>query len=92
MSKHTPGPWAPYDRVDGNVTVLGGIGGDDLVLRTEEWSDNEADMYLIAAAPELLDGVKELVEWLEMEYPESLHQKHFGEWYKLIAKAEGSTK
>ena len=48
VTKHTPGPWAPYDRVDGNVTVLGGIGGDDLVLRTEEWSDNEADMYLIA--------------------------------------------
>ena len=101
MTKHTPGPWVFTEENNGHLEIKGQKRYVAMLFRMDDFEADpvetpdceqaEANARLIAAAPELLDGVKELVEWLEMEYPESLHQKHFDKWYKLIAKAEGST-
>ena len=74
MSKHTPGPWRvqPYTWQRGNVSVFApkfgrapygacvahtpcsdGVGGADGAL---------ANAHLIAAAPELLEALKEIVD------------------------------
>lgn len=62
MSKHTPGPW----RLEGRrimstgedyVALIDGSGGYDSYVTA-----TDADMRLIAAAPDLLEVVRRLVE------------------------------
>lgn len=47
MAGHTPGPWI----ADVEAEVVGAVGGGVVVYETNK---NPADMYLIAAAPDLL--------------------------------------
>jgi hypothetical protein len=72
MSKHTPGPW----NVFGSETVRGSI--PQIHVGTEErltakipvfgQESAEANARLIAAAPELLDGLKQAVDHLKLKY------------------------
>ena len=94
--KHTPGPWiVAEDQVgddDGNVIAD--------VTRYNEWNTTEgivtkempweANAHLIAAAPELLEALKELYNAsLVMERPR--FYKALAEAKKLTAKIEGNT-
>lgn len=92
MSKHTPGPW----RVCGlNVAcnkeiVVASCYRDSLesvVVRPKEMEECLANARLIAAAPELLEALKDAIETAEFE-------KHpFRPWHKkakdVIARIEG---
>lgn len=64
MSKHTPGPWKvakPRKSYrDGNMMY--GIVGPECVSDYEDWGFTEANARLIAAAPELLEALRNLVE------------------------------
>lgn len=66
MSKHTPGPWRQFEH-NGNVMVCAGpshlatvaIGG------AMDESSDRANARLIAAAPELLDALRTILEYAE---------------------------
>lgn len=65
MRTHTPGPWTLNDarstRVDLIDTQQGHAVGEIV------WVDvrNPADARLIAAAPDMLETLREIVEWLD---------------------------
>lgn len=73
QTKHTPGPWH-IDLMDSAVTDswytinggnFGGIATLDIPDKTdypEAWAFNEANARLIAAAPEMLEALKNLVD------------------------------
>ena len=67
MSKHTPGPWRSEPCYRSGYTVWGGTDAVPVcVVDTQDDEGrfgtikNEADARLIAAAPELLEALKEL--------------------------------
>jgi hypothetical protein len=62
MSKHTPGPWVfTTERGDNYITG----GGKTLMCDTQYYPwcpDDDADWRLIAAAPDLLEALEEMLE------------------------------
>jgi hypothetical protein len=61
---HTPGPWG-WNRDETSIGELRGFGitdADHLVIIPPEAIDNEADARLIAAAPDLLAALEQLLE------------------------------
>lgn len=69
MSKHTPGPWYWAPKADGAVFIK----SDDTrplhktvaQVASNELSAMEANARLIAAAPELLEALRDVTEYLE---------------------------
>lgn len=87
--KHTPGPWA----VD-----PGGFSGASDYAPT--WSvtgppsdffylENEADAYLIAAAPDLLKTCMEMIEWFNVQCPPHMVPVGVHRAKEAAAKARG---
>ncbi len=64
MSKHMPGPWTAreYFGEPGRFFVYGGPDGKPIVSRIK----GEANARLIAAAPQLLESCKALLEELRL--------------------------
>ena len=67
-TKHTPGPWLSaeygnYGDYDGKCRVILGDGGDirTAVVLGFDSEENQANALLIAAAPELLEALAELM-------------------------------
>lgn len=68
MSKHTPGLWSVHKANGKTMVVSKGQGAEPSMLYLA-WSisvapsqgDTEANMRLMAAAPELLDALKDLI-------------------------------
>jgi len=90
MRKHTPGPWAPegFEQVVGNGAFYGGlIVGDDgeTVVAQCVMAHNAR---LIAAAPELLDALKQALE--ECIWPNERLSDVHDKVCVAIAKAEGN--
>ena len=90
MSKHTPGPWAMPDSGQGRISKVGVNGGWDGMIATADCGDYArsrseglANARLIAAAPDLLEALKDAVR--DSESP--------GQWLyearAAIAKATG---
>ncbi len=90
MSKHTPGPWAMPDSEQGRISKVGVNGGWDGMIATADCGDYArsrsegfANARLIAAAPDLLEALKDAVR--DSESP--------GQWLDearaAIAKATG---
>lgn len=79
-SKHTPGPWTADRSGDGRKDrfirsgrILEGATGGVAVCRVCNalpHSENEANMTLIASAPELLQKLKGAQVWLELAVEE----------------------
>ena len=73
-TKHTPGPWRYWPCKDGSFNSLNDYmqiaSGHDHVARVIISSTTEADMRLIAAAPELLEALQELSRYFVGEYGE----------------------
>ena len=96
MSKHTPGPWQigkNFGSVVCDTPVPGISGSDD----TEYYgghliaeSVTEANARLIAAAPELLEALKELMVAADRVSAEPV--TWLGKARAAIAKAEGTPK
>jgi hypothetical protein len=96
MSKHTPGPWGYRHNSDygdfiltsaGDIQIIGGCGCCESPFL--DGDNPEADARLIAAAPELLEAVRELVliatgDWADEEGLTAIYNAN-----AAIAKAEG---
>jgi len=93
MNKHTPGPWSfAMPREDGNYVkiYLHGLGRPDKIKGEDSLAGycGEANGRLIAAAPDLLEALDDLLAQVEKDAPEwlSLNQAR-----SAIAKAKGET-
>ena len=102
MSAHTPGPWTlttvptqvghchkigPFpSRNERRPETHACVYVDGLGLRPEDAPELLANARLIAAAPDLLALLKELVD---IEGPQPGHVEWFGRVQAAIAKAEG---
>jgi len=94
MSKHTPGPWYPFYEGSGDYLICSRT--DETEIASLSRSDahfmgtgkgasiNEANAKLIAAAPELLEALREIVSRNEIQHWFNLDQAK-----AAIAKAEG---
>lgn len=71
---HTPGPWHRNIRAKGKYpTVFAGRSTHiATACQMEESSQTEANIDLIAAAPELLSALEYMVEAFNVEEPDSL--------------------
>ena len=94
MSKHTPGPWEAREHSDGSHWFVDWEQGGEGYTLVDGLS--EADARLIAAAPDLLQKLKALVNMLsddKDDYPDSSYFRMIQDAEKealaLIAKAEG---
>jgi len=67
MSKHTPGPWtlSGANTVHGPDCIVAFVGTADEEVRKFSSKRQNADAYLIAAAPELLAALEELLPDLQ---------------------------
>lgn len=93
MSNYTPGPWKAVHRgkhwnnpsVE-NYEIWWSEDGELVVDQVYE----EADAHLIAAAPELLEALKNLYAMVLGECPSLLRDDHHDDMIRsAIAKAEG---
>lgn len=87
MSKHTPGPWS----IDALHCLLRfarkSYGGWNDEIKDDEFFPDEDDARLIAAAPELLEALKGVLEWDYDELDYDLRKR----LESVVAKAEGAT-
>ena len=64
MTKHTPGPWGRNIRANGKYPVV--FAGRNqhvaIVSQQKNGAETEANIDLIAAAPDLLDALRAIVE------------------------------
>jgi hypothetical protein len=87
MGEHTPGPWT----VEGPVALRGGDYWSVILPGLEEPIDlyaadnGEANARLIAAAPDLLEALQEIIKWNEVQ-----HWFNFNAARAAIAKATGA--
>ena len=96
QGKHTPGPWVWA--TSNSWSRLMRVGGKDggilcpVVHQYDAHPDlsipNEADARLIAAAPEMLEALKEAVEVFQIEVP--FGSRTIAQMRAAIAKAEGA--
>lgn len=86
MSKHTPGPWHANPYVHASVHGFAVYADRICMDKLADEIQSEANARLIAAAPELLEALKQAVNLLETEVRPAWEQTHFR---KIIAKAEG---
>ena len=76
MSKATPGPWiynGEYEILSDNDEVLDPYIADVISVNGNYTDENEAERIanarLIAAAPDLLEALEGLLQWLNSVYP-----------------------
>lgn len=88
---HTPGPWKLDKSCDGFRTVSNGSLTICTVGEADLFPAGEHDAHLIAAAPELLETLKEIV--LSIQKGDVVDSTTIGDWYasaiQAITKAEG---
>lgn len=91
MSKHTQGPW---EVVDSFYPSIKEVAGPSFNVKAVMWAtdlteidyqERLADLRLIAAAPDLLEQLREIVEMID---PEG-HDVNFDNARAAIAKATG---
>jgi hypothetical protein len=94
VSEYTKGPWRKLVSEDGFISIghdqtinLGPVLGFRETL-ADVWSDGDAN--LIAAAPELLEALKGVVDEMELaDFDPEDTDTWYGRAIALIAKAEG---
>lgn len=59
MSRHTPGPWRIVEKSDDERLSI--EAGDMFIARTDPCMAQEANARLIAAAPDLLEALQEVL-------------------------------
>lgn len=94
---HTPGPWRVEDvGIDDSIAIMSGPAAEYRWLATAspdpsrgiDWDQTQANARLIAAAPELLRELKELMALVAAEYPQQ-QRVWLANALAAIAKAEG---
>ena len=81
MTEHTPGPW---EAQGATVYQIDGFG-----LCYLEGYRAEADAYLIAAAPDLLEALEHLLLDYESEWGSELVDYEYADVRAAVAKARG---
>lgn len=86
--EHTKGPWEAKQGGDNHFTIED---KDNSYIAEISWRhfNNEANAKLIAAAPELLEMLKEAVERCEINNGEGEEDEFIEMFNATIAKAEG---
>lgn len=90
MTKHTPAPWeiftiaSPAGR---SSRIFAKVNDEDIAHIPKEW--NQANAHLIAAAPELLEALKDLVKANSIRMGRSAVQLRMDLAIEAINKAEG---
>lgn len=93
MSAHTPGPWVIYEPDVNSLELRDGCGGYICELTTEGCEippDARANARLIAAAPDLLEALKDMVNGIDNEIGRSRTDTNFPKARAAIAKAEAA--
>lgn len=96
--KHTPGPWTISYTSDGKVALING--GQVAEVNIDTNPEGEANVSVIASAPELLEALEGLIRLKALiEYPREVSEAHVGEAMAVsnairkaqeaIAKAKG---
>lgn len=86
MSKHTPGPWQWTQHFDPTISIYKDGFGQIARLYDSSAGTGKANARLIAAAPDLLDA---LIEIVSADDAHELTQKHIESARAAIAKATG---
>lgn len=92
MSKHTPRPWHAAERGDysdlgGNSRVILGNDRRIAIVQHNGSAEDDANAYLFAAAPDLLEACKEFCR--KVESGEAKSSRSYAQMKAAIAKAEG---
>ena len=93
MTKHTPGPWKVKDYKNSGLAVCQEIDSQEVICwsagtKMDMSRDRLANAHLIAAAPELLESLKDVLPTLTNTVGGTATTQHkMAE--KAIAKAEG---
>ena len=94
-AKHTPGPWqacdvGDYSDYDGRCRVI--LGNDlRIAVVLGDHDESAANARLIAAAPDLLEELEDMVSLVEYLMNDSYDNKETAEARAAIAKAKGDT-
>ncbi len=89
-SAHTAGPWAVFGiKTDAPLihTVKDGPAGVMVAIVSKEWGterEKEANSHLIAAAPELLDALEWIVDFVDYSHTPQIKKAQ-----AVIEKAKG---
>lgn len=92
-AKHTPGPWqacdvGDYSDYDGRCRVI--LGNDlRIAVVLGDHDESAANARLIAAAPDLLEELEDMVSLVEYLMNDSYDNKETAEARAAIAKAKG---
>ena len=88
ISKHTPGPW---DMDEGDYGIYQIETSDQIAEVFSHHPDEElkANARLIAAAPDLLEVLKQFMDSRAPDYAEAAHPGAYSRAIAAIAKAEG---
>ena len=86
-SEHTPGPWF-YER-DFDYYLIETEDGHAVVTGKDNTEGNEADYRLIAAAPDLLEALRDMVALVRDVAPQYAESTVAANARAAIAKAEG---
>lgn len=85
---HTPGPWKIGPEYENKKSRSVWHGDFSTTAKTvARFIDSDSSARLIAAAPELLEALKKLLEW--GRFPEGYPMQAVSEACRAIAKAEG---
>jgi hypothetical protein len=96
-AQHTSGPWtyqySPYPYRDGDEIPAFEVHGDEVKVcdtnETRPTEEQEANARLIAAAPEMLGALEDLLAHAEYFCPQDLGLKVYEQARLAIAKAKG---
>ncbi len=89
MSNHTPGPWSLHETISDTARYLYVRSESGIVAEVTPLDEVDANARLIAAAPELLGALKEVLPLLaEFTWANSWHNL-YAIALAAIAKAEG---
>lgn len=84
---HTPGQWRALNGRTATVEVPGGL--IDCEDSGESIEESRANARLVAAAPDLLAALRNLIELVEVRAPEAARWPDVEAARQAIAKAEG---
>jgi len=104
MSKHTPGPWRKCGGMTPNFIAIAANKDEYIVfqmadkncdvengkpIKAPAYETQRVNAQLIAAAPELLEVLEEVLELLEWDESNSPEEKVYDKAMRIIRKAKG---
>lgn len=90
IMKYTSSPWFVIEKsIGGAYQIVDGKEGSLRIATVTNGPREKANADLIAAAPEMLNALKDLVSMLHDQFENSCNNNNLCEYCLLVAKAEG---